>query len=94
MKREVIQKRVAPTLNVALDAIEKALEFKPTDRNEKRRLYRAIVAIAATRLLDDGAPPALCAMEAVRAVSDEVEARMNAGLHAGQPFGPVPTGSA
>ena len=91
MKRVVMQNAITPELAAAVEAAAKKLGLDPNDKDNARRLFRSVVAIAAARLLNDGAPPLLVANEAVRAVIDEVESRANAAVAQGNPFGlPAP----
>jgi len=91
MKRVVMQNTITPEMAAAVEAAAQKLGLDPNDKDNARRLFRSVVAIAAARLLNDGAPPLLVANEAVRAVIEEVESRANAAVACGNPFGlPAP----
>lgn len=94
MKRNAIQKALTIEVNTAVDAVIAKLELDPKDHNNARRIYRALVGIAAERLLAIGAPPPLVGMEAVRAVQDTVEEKANLAQAEGNPFGLPPTANA
>jgi len=94
MKRQAIQNAMDPVVKAAIDEAVKKLGIDVTDRDHARRVFRAVVGLAASRLLDLNAPPQLVASEALRAVVQEVEARANTAVAQGNPFGLPPPASA
>jgi len=78
-------------------AIEKALagfqlDSKNPDAN--RRAFRAVVTVAAQRLLNLGCPPQVVLEQAYEAIVAEVRHRGRAAVLSGHPFGLLPKASA
>lgn len=94
MKRAVIQNNLTPAVTAAVKQAAQTLGFDPKDKDHARRVFRALVGVAAQALLDEGAPPRLVAGEALRAVAEEVEVRANTAVAHGNPFGLPPPASA
>ena len=94
MKRAVIQNQLAAPVAAAIEEAMKKAGVDLADQNHARRVFRALVGLAAGRLLDLKAPPQLVLNEALRAVAEEVEARANAAVAQGNPFGLPPPASA
>jgi hypothetical protein len=94
MKRAAIQKELTGPLLDAVDAVAKKLGLDPNNPDHHRRMFRAVVGLAATQLLNQKAPPQLVLAEACRAVAEEVEGRANMAVALGNPFGLPPPANA
>lgn len=94
MKRAAIQNQMSAPVEAAIQDVAKKLGLDPNDKNHARRIFRALVGIGAGRLLEQKAPPQLVLNEACRAVAEEFEARANAAVAQGNPFGLPPPASA
>lgn len=94
MKRAVIQNLMAAPVEAAIEQAMSKAGVDLADGDHARRVFRALVGLAAGRLLDLKAPPQLVLTEALRAVAEEVEGRANAAVAQGNPFGLPPPASA
>lgn len=94
MRRAAIQNQMAAPVTAAIADVVKKLGLDPNDKNHARRIFRALVGIGAGQLLEKQAPPQLVLHEACRAVAEEFEARANAAVAQGSPFGIPPPAAA
>jgi len=92
--RYEIQKALGDDITAALDKCFKGFDLDPANPDANRRVFRALVTVAAARLLNLGCPPLLILSQAAEAIGSEVKHRAASGLLAGQPFGHLPPASA
>lgn len=94
VSRYQLQQALAADVTAALDKAFKGFELDPNDIDANRRVFRALVTVAASRLLNLGLPPLTVLGQAAEAIGSEVKHRAASGLLAGQPFGQLPPASA
>lgn len=94
ISRYEIQKALLDEVNGSIEKALKGFELDPKNPDANRRAFRAVVTVAAQRLLDLGLPPQLIVQQAFEAVASEVQHRGQQALSNGQPFGVLPPASA
>ena len=94
ISRYQLQQALAADVTAALDRCFKDFELDPNDIDANRRVFRALVTVATSRLLNLGLPPLTVLGQAAEAIGTEVKHRAASGLLVGQPFGQLPPASA
>jgi len=92
--RSEIQQALLEEVNASIEKALAGFELDSKNPDANRRAFRAVVTVAAQRLLDMGCPPQVVLEQAYEAVVSEVRHRGLAALKNGQPFGLLPKASA
>jgi triphosphoribosyl-dephospho-CoA synthetase len=94
VSRTTIQNALNSAISAACAQVEKDLGLSTSDPDAQRRLFRAVVTLAARRILDVGLNPQVVMGQAFEAVMTEVKARGAQAVAQGNPFGLKPPAAA